>query len=82
MEQEPPKREPTTSEGVSLTERELSVLAYLPTLSTNLEIADQLSISVNTVKQHLKTINRKLSVDSRREAVRAARRLGMLRDGP
>ncbi|MFK5635818.1 MULTISPECIES: LuxR C-terminal-related transcriptional regulator [unclassified Ornithinimicrobium] len=63
---------------VALTERELSVLAYLPTLSTNPEIADELSISVNTVKQHLKTINRKLEVSSRREAVRAARRLGLL----
>ncbi|MCA1781748.1 MAG: LuxR C-terminal-related transcriptional regulator, partial [Intrasporangiaceae bacterium] len=63
---------------VDLTERELSVLAYLPTLSTNPEIASQLNISVNTVKQHLKTINRKLGVSSRREAVRAARRLGLL----
>lgn len=63
---------------VALTERELSVLAYLPTLSTNPEIAAELNISVNTVKQHLKTINRKLGVSSRREAVRVARRLGLL----
>ena len=66
--------------AVELTERELSVLAYLPTLSTNPEIADRLNISVNTVKQHLKTINRKLGVNSRREAVRVARRLGLLPD--
>lgn len=65
---------------VTLTEREQSVLTYLPTLSTNTEIADQLNISVNTVKQHLKSINRKLGVGSRREAVRAARRLGLLAD--
>ncbi len=72
---------PTEGAGVvDLTERELSVLAYLPTLSTNPEIADQLNISVNTVKQHLKTINRKLGVSSRREAVRVARRLGLLPD--
>ena len=51
---------------------------FLPTLSTNPEIAAELNISVNTVKQHLKTINRKLGVSSRREAVRAARRLGLL----
>lgn len=61
-----------------LTERERSVLAYLPTLSSNLEIADALAISVNTVKQHLKSINRKLGVGSRREAVRKAARLGLL----
>ena len=66
--------------SVDLTERELSVLAYLPTLSTNPEIAERLNISVNTVKQHLKTINRKLGVNSRREAVRMARRLGLLPD--
>lgn len=77
----PEALDPTASCAVELTERERSVLAYLPTLSTNLEIADQLSISVNTVKQHLKTINRKLGVGSRREAVRVARRLGMLPDG-
>jgi LuxR family transcriptional regulator, maltose regulon positive regulatory protein len=71
---------PRRAEPVQLTERELSVLAYLPTLSTNPEIAVQLNISVNTVKQHLKTINRKLDVSSRREAVRAARRLGLLPD--
>lgn len=62
----------------ALTERERAVLAYLPTLSTNAEIAAQLNISVNTVKQHLKSINRKLAVGSRRDAVRAARRRGLL----
>ncbi|MFP5417351.1 MAG: LuxR C-terminal-related transcriptional regulator [Actinomycetes bacterium] len=61
-----------------LTERELSVLAYLPTLSSNSEIAGALSISVNTVKQHLKSIHRKLQVSTRRDAVRVARRLDLL----
>jgi LuxR family maltose regulon positive regulatory protein len=73
--------EPSTATGGAgpvLTERELSVLAFLPTLSTNPEIAAELNISVNTVKQHLKTINRKLGVSSRREAVRTAQRLGLL----
>ncbi|WP_193315172.1 LuxR C-terminal-related transcriptional regulator [Nostocoides sp. F2B08] len=74
----PEVSERTSPSPISLTERELSVLAYLPTLSTNPEIADELNISVNTVKQHLKTINRKLGVNSRREAVRVARRLGLL----
>lgn len=64
-----------------LTERERSVLAYLPTLSSNQEIAGALDISVNTVKQHLKSINRKLGVSSRREAVRVASRLDLLPRG-
>ena len=64
-----------------LTERERSVLAYLPTLSSNQEIAGALDISVNTVKQHLKSINRKLGVNSRRDAVRVAGRLDLLPRG-
>ncbi len=64
----------------ALTDRELSVLAYLPTMSSNTEIADRLGISVNTVKQHLKAINRKLGVSSRRDAVRVARTVGLLRE--
>ncbi|MGM0384464.1 MAG: LuxR C-terminal-related transcriptional regulator [Actinomycetota bacterium] len=65
-----------------LTDRERSVLAYLPTMSSNAEIAEALGISVNTVKQHLKTINRKLGVTSRRDAVRVARRFGLLPADP
>ena len=61
-----------------LTERELAVIAYLPTMSSNTEIADQLSISVNTVKQHLKSAYRKLGVTTRRDAVRVAREKGLL----
>lgn len=63
-----------------LTERELAVLAFLPTLSSNEEIAGALNISVNTVKQHLKSVNRKLQVNTRRDAVRMARRLRLLPD--
>lgn len=62
----------------ALTQRELAVLTYLPTMGSNSEIADALRISENTVKQHLKSIYRKLSVTSRREAVRVARSSGLL----
>jgi LuxR family maltose regulon positive regulatory protein len=61
-----------------LTERELSVLTLLPTMASNQEIADELFVSVNTVKAHLKTLYRKLEVDSRRKAVLRARSLGLL----
>ena len=62
-----------------LTDRELSVLRYLPSMMTNEEIAAELFVSVNTVKAHLKRIYRKLGVVSRREAVRRAHDLGMIR---
>jgi LuxR family maltose regulon positive regulatory protein len=39
------------------------------------EIADELYLSVNTVKFHLKVIYRKLGVTSRPEAAEKARRL-------
>lgn len=61
-----------------LTERELGILAFLPTMSSNAEIAVELGISVNTVKQHLKSVHRKLGVTSRREAARVARHLDLL----
>ncbi len=61
-----------------LTERELTVLRYLPTMSSNDEIGADLHISVNTVKAHLRTLYRKLDVNSRRSAVRRARSIGLL----
>jgi LuxR family transcriptional regulator, maltose regulon positive regulatory protein len=61
-----------------LTDRELTVLRYLPTMMTNAEIASELFVSVNTVKAHLKRTYQKLGVVSRREAVHRARALGLL----
>lgn len=63
---------------VPLTPRELEILAMLPTLGTVADIAGGLSVSVNTVKTHLKSIYDKLGVDSRRRAVEAGRRYGYL----
>lgn len=63
-----------------LTDRELSVLRQLPTMMTNVEIAGELYVSVNTVKAHLKRLYRKLGVVSRRDAVHRARELGLLHD--
>jgi len=61
-----------------LTERELAVLAALPTMESNVEIAEDFFVSVNTVKAHLKALYRKLGVGSRRDAVRRGRELGIL----
>ncbi|MFZ2014440.1 MAG: LuxR C-terminal-related transcriptional regulator [Nocardioides sp.] len=61
-----------------LTDRELAVLAELPSMKTNAEIASALYISTNTVKSHLKHLFGKLDVPNRREAVRRARDLGLI----
>ena len=61
-----------------LTERELAVLQLLPSMQSNLEIAEEMFVSVNTVKVHLKTLYRKLDVPNRRSAVRRSRMLGLL----
>jgi LuxR family maltose regulon positive regulatory protein len=58
-----------------LTDRERSVLMLLPTMMSNAEIADELFVSVNTVKVHLKSLYRKLGVSNRREAAARARAL-------
>jgi LuxR family maltose regulon positive regulatory protein len=62
----------------ALTESELVILRYLPTLMSNQEIARQLYVSVNTVKTHLKQVYRKLGVASRRAAIDRARELHLL----
>jgi LuxR family transcriptional regulator, maltose regulon positive regulatory protein len=64
-----------------LSERELTVLRFLPTLMSNAEIASEMFVSVNTVKTHLKHIYRKLDVSERRDAVRRGRDLHLLSPG-
>ena len=61
-----------------LTERELIVLRYLPTMLKAAEIANDLFVTVNTVKSHLRAIYRKLDVTTRRAAVERARELNLL----
>ncbi len=52
----------------TLTDREHEVLRLLPSRLTLREIADELFISMNTLKFHLKVIYRKLGCSSRAEA--------------
>jgi LuxR family transcriptional regulator, maltose regulon positive regulatory protein len=63
----------------ALSERERAVLRYLPTMLTFVEIGSELYISVNTTKSHVRSIYRKLGVVGRRDAVRRARHLQLLR---
>jgi LuxR family transcriptional regulator, maltose regulon positive regulatory protein len=62
----------------ALSERERTVLRYLVTAMSYREIADELFVSVNTVKTHVKNIIRKLHADSRADAIRRARELRYL----
>jgi LuxR family maltose regulon positive regulatory protein len=63
-----------------LTERELEVLRLLPSHRTYQHIGDDLGVSINTVKYHLKSIYRKLETDGRAATVRRAVRSGLVSD--
>ena len=62
----------------ALSERELTVLGLLPSMLSLDEIATDLTVSVNTVKSHVRSIYTKLGVSSRRTAVLSARESGLL----
>ena len=61
-----------------LTTAELRVLQFLPTHLSFPEIADELYVSRNTVKTHVRAVYRKLVATSRSEAVQHARQAGLL----
>ena len=61
-----------------LTEREQQVLVQASNGATDKEIAVALSISLNTVKTHIRNILSKLHVSTRREAAKAAKAKGIL----
>ncbi|MEU4472852.1 LuxR C-terminal-related transcriptional regulator [Micromonospora sp. NPDC023888] len=73
-----PAAEPRGALDEPLTERELTILRYLQSILSNVEIASELSLSVNTVKTHVRNIYRKLDATRRREAVRRARELRLI----
>ena len=58
--------------------RQLKILSLVSTGATNKAIGEQLSISENTVKTHVKAIFRELGVKSRTEAVQRARSLALI----
>jgi LuxR family transcriptional regulator, maltose regulon positive regulatory protein len=62
----------------TLTAKELEVLGHLAELLTTEEIAATMYVSVNTVRTHVRSILRKLSVSRRNEAVRRARELSLI----
>ena len=75
----------TTQPGTSaqplaepLTERELEILRLLTTDLSTREMAEQLVVSVNTIKTQIKNIYAKLNVHSREEALDKARALKLI----
>lgn len=60
-----------------LSERELEVLQKLSNGTNNSQIADELFVSTNTIKAHIKNIYKKLHVNSRAEAVKNAIKKGI-----
>lgn len=77
---EQPQEAATQGHGLAepLSEREREVLAMLGTELSGPQIAGELIISLNTLRTHTKSIYGKLSVGSRRSAVRRASELGLL----
>lgn len=63
-----------------LSNRELDVVLLLSQRMTNKEIAERLTISTITVKNHTANIYRKLNVHNRRQAVVRAEQLGLLNE--
>ena len=63
---------------VPLSDRERVVLRYLSSRLSASEIADELYVSLNTVKTHIKSIYRKLDTNRRWDAVKRARQLQLL----
>ncbi len=61
-----------------LTPREREVLEVIATGASDREIAQQLSLSVHTVKSHVRNILAKLHAANRRSAVSQARRRGLM----
>jgi LuxR family maltose regulon positive regulatory protein len=64
--------------GEQLTTREQAVLDLLTSGLSAREIGDELGVSRNTIKTHVKNVYRKLGATGRREAVARGRELGLL----
>ncbi len=68
----------TSGDGFSLSARESEVLTLIARGHSNQEIADQLFLSLNTIKKHSSSILSKLEVKRRTQAIEKAKRLGIL----
>jgi two-component system nitrate/nitrite response regulator NarL len=76
-----PEREDAALLASQLTEREREVLSLLARGATGREIAEALTVSLNTVRSHVQKILMKLQVHSRLEAVAFALQHGLVERG-
>ena len=73
------KQSNNENDGIeALTERERAVLQLVAKGASNPQIADELVISVNTVKTHLRNILEKLQLDNRTQAATYAIEVGIV----
>ena len=72
-----PSEDERASSRATLSERERKILALLGSGLTNREIADELYLSVNTVKSHVAKVFAKLGVGNRTQAARFAIEQGL-----
>ena len=71
--------QPQHAPAVSLTPRELEILAWMSTPNTYRQIAAQLSVSEETVRSHAKSILEKMKQPNRSQAVLAAVKTGLIK---
>src|SRR2546430_17642225 len=74
--------EPAPRLAEPLSRGETRVLRYLPTNLSAPEIARELSVSVNTVRTHIRHVCGKLGAHGRTEAETRGRGLGLLAPSP
>ncbi len=67
---------------VNLSPRELDVIREMESGATNLEIAQRLFLSVNTVKHHIRNVMGKLGLKNRRQVATFARKNGLVSKPP
>lgn len=65
-----------------LSPREIDILCELQDGASNLEIAERLFLSQNTVKHHVHSVLDKLGVENRRQAGALAKQIGLQRSRP
>ena len=76
QEQDQPAKQSPLVEPLS--QRELEVLELLDAGNSNQQIADELILSIGTVKKHVYNIYSKLGVERRTQAISHARELGLI----
>lgn len=74
-----PEPEQSKENEPDLTSREIEVLNLIASKATNQEIAAQLSISLHTVKSHVRSILSKLHAVNRRHAAQLGKQQGLVK---